>query len=88
MACDGVWRRIDHLSLVAGISRVQRKQLDLWETRTVEALARFPLPIPQRPAHGSKESYVRVREQARIQVAVLISELFANGSAVFANRLS
>jgi predicted RecB family nuclease len=36
MDCDGVRRRDDHLSLVAGISRLQRKQLEIWETRTVE----------------------------------------------------
>jgi predicted RecB family nuclease len=68
-ACETERRNDDHLSLVAGISRLQRKQLRTWDTTTVAALARFPLPIPQRPEHGSRESYVRVREQARIQVA-------------------
>lgn len=67
--CDGVRRRDDHLSLVASISRLQRKQLGIWETRTVADLARFPLPIPYRPAHGSKDGYTRIREQARVQVA-------------------
>ena len=66
--CDGVRRKDDHLSLVAGISRSQRKQLHAWETTTVTDLARFPLPIQQRPDYGSKEGYVRVREQARVQV--------------------
>ena len=32
------------------------------------ALARLPLPIRQKPEYGSKESYTRVREQARLQV--------------------
>ena len=67
--CDRERRDDDHLSLVAGISRLQRKQLGIWETSTVAALAGFPVPIPHRPDHGSRESYVRVREQARIQVA-------------------
>jgi uncharacterized protein len=67
--CDGVRRKDDHLSLVAGISRSQRKQLHAWETATVMDLARFPLPIQRRPDYGSKEGYVRVREQARVQVA-------------------
>lgn len=66
--CDGVRRKDDHLSLVAGISRSQRKQLHAWETTTVTDLARFPLPIQQRPDYGSKEGYVRVREQARVQM--------------------
>src|SRR5579872_1705152 len=67
--CDAQWRRDDHLSLVAGISKLQRKQLQAWETVTVEQLASFPLPIPKRPERGSKDGYVRVREQARVQVA-------------------
>lgn len=67
--CDQQWRADDHLKLVAGISRLQRKQLNIWETTTVECLARFPLPIPKVPEYGSKEGYERVREQARVQVA-------------------
>jgi uncharacterized protein len=67
--CDSQWRKDDHLSLVADISRLQRKQLHAWETATVEKLAELPLPIQKTPDHGSKEGYVRVREQARVQVA-------------------
>jgi len=67
--CDRRWREDDHLSLVAGITTVQRKQLRSWETTKVEQLARLPLPLQKRPEHGSKEGYVRVREQARVQVA-------------------
>jgi predicted RecB family nuclease len=68
--CDAEWRRDDHLSLVAGISRLQRKQLGIWDINTMAELARLPLPLRQRPEYGSKEGYVRVREQARVQVAV------------------
>jgi predicted RecB family nuclease len=66
--CDTVRRKDDHLSLVAGIRRSQRKQLHAWDTVTVADLARFPLTIQRRPEYGSKEGYVRVREQARVQV--------------------
>ncbi len=67
--CETERRKDDHLSLVAGISRLQRKQLGNWDTKTVADLARFPLPIRERPDHGSRDSYARVREQARVQVA-------------------
>ena len=67
--CDAEWRKQDHLSLVAGINRLQRKQLSIWEVNTVEQLAVLPLPIQNRPDHGSRETYVKVREQARVQVA-------------------
>jgi uncharacterized protein len=66
--CDRTRRRDDHLSLVAGITQVQQKQLQEWGIHTVAALARLPLPLQQRPAHGARESYERVREQARVQV--------------------
>lgn len=67
--CDRRWRRDDHLSLTAGISRLQRKQLIEWEVPTVESLARMPIPLARAPLHGSKDGYTRIREQARIQVA-------------------
>jgi predicted RecB family nuclease len=67
--CDSQRRRDDHLSLVAGISKLHRKQLALWETGTVETLSRLPLPLQNRPAYGSKDAYVWLREQARLQVA-------------------
>src|SRR6516164_570537 len=67
--CDAQWRKEDHLSLVAGISRLQRKQLSAWDVNTVEQLAVLPLPIQRRPDYGSKEGYAKVREQARVQVA-------------------
>jgi predicted RecB family nuclease len=68
-ACEKMWRDNDHLSLVAGISKLQRKQLNLWEIGTVEQLAKLALPLRNRPEHGSKDSYVHIREQARVQVA-------------------
>ena len=66
--CDGQRRNDDHLSLVAGISRLQQKQLNAWDVNAVSSLAVFPLPLKERPKHGSAGSYVRVREQARVQV--------------------
>ena len=67
--CQQVRRRDDHLSLVAGINRLQRKQLASWDVTTVKGLSVLPLPLQRRPERGSKNGYVRVREQARVQVA-------------------
>jgi len=67
--CNSQRRSDDHLSLVAGISRLQRKQLVAWDITTVQNLSVLRLPLQQRPERGSRKSYVRVREQARIQVA-------------------
>ena len=72
--CDGQRRRDDHLSLVAGISKLQQKQLHAWDVNAVLSLAVLPLPLEKRPEHGSAGSYVRVREQARVQVAGRVQE--------------
>jgi len=66
--CDAQRRRDDHLCLVAGISKIQRKQLAHWDIATVAGLAALPLPLRERPKQGSRESFVRIREQARVQV--------------------
>jgi predicted RecB family nuclease len=66
--CDAERRADDHLSFVAGISRMQQDQLSAWDVTTLAELARLPLPLQHRPERGSKESYLRVREQARVQL--------------------
>ncbi len=66
--CDELWRKDDHLSLVAGITRNQRKLL---VERNVDTAARLAkLILPARPSiEGIGESaLVRIREQARLQV--------------------
>src|SRR5215813_3968052 len=66
--CEDKRRSDDHLSLVAGISKVQRGELSTHDVATTEALAAVPLPLPWPPERGSAPSYERVREQARLQV--------------------
>jgi len=67
-ACDTRRHADDHLSLVAGIRRQQRTQLDAWKTETMAKLAGLSVPLQEKPRHGSREGIVRVREQARVQV--------------------
>ncbi len=66
--CDQRRRADDHLSLVAGIRRQQRDQFEVWNAETMGKLAVLPIPLKERPRHGSKAGYERVREQARVQV--------------------
>jgi uncharacterized protein len=61
-------RADDHLSLVAGISRLQRRELVERGVGTLRALAELPLPLPFKPKRGAAETYERVREQARLQL--------------------
>ncbi len=67
--CADKRRRDDHLSLVAGITNVQRRELESRSVETLTSLAGLPIPLTFRPRRGSAETYVRVREQARLQLA-------------------
>jgi uncharacterized protein len=66
--CDARRRADDHLSLVAGIRRQQRGQLEEWNAETMAKLAALPIPLRERPKHGSKAGYEKVQKQARVQV--------------------
>lgn len=63
--CDQRWRDDDHLSLVAGISRSQRKALVECGVNTVRGLASPELP----PIDGiGAQALIVIREQARLLV--------------------
>lgn len=66
--CREQRRSDDHLSLVAGISRSQRRELESREIRTMAALAALATPLPFKPKRGAVESFERARDQARLQV--------------------
>jgi uncharacterized protein len=66
--CDKQRHDDDHLSLVAGIAKLQRRELESHDVETLTSLAEVPLPIPWRPSRGAVEGYTRVREQARVQL--------------------
>lgn len=68
--CDRKRHDDDHLSLVAGISRIQRRELEGRKVKTLEQLAAYPLDgfRKPKPKRGSVETYLKVREQARIQL--------------------
>jgi len=67
--CDNRRRSDDHLSLVAGISKLQIDELTTQGIATLASLAVMPLPMPWKPKRGSTQAYERIREQARIQLA-------------------
>ena len=66
--CDARRRDADHLSLVAGISKLQTEELGRQGINMTSALAAMAVPISWKPSRGAAASYDRVREQARIQV--------------------
>ena len=79
--CDKRRRADDHLSLVAGITKVQIDELKRHGIDTTARLAALPVPLSWKPTRGGAHSYERVREQARIQIAgrdvgTVLHELF------------
>lgn len=67
--CDNRRHVDDHLSLVAGISRLQSRELQAVGVATLAQLGVLPLPLQFTPRRRAAETYIRVREQARVQFA-------------------
>src|SRR5258708_2191429 len=66
--CNSRWHADDHLSLVAGISRNQRKELVSRDIRTMTALGSIALPLVPKPERISSRALARIADQARLQV--------------------
>jgi uncharacterized protein len=66
--CDKRRRDDDHLCLVAGITRNQRKALVERGTATVAELASLTLPVKPKIERIGSAALLRIREQARLQV--------------------
>jgi uncharacterized protein len=65
--CNSIRREDDHLSFIAGMGTSQIKEVKQHGITTLQAMSEMPLPIPFKPAKGSKETYTKLREQARVQ---------------------
>lgn len=66
--CNKVRRNDDHLSFIAGMGSSQIKEVKSQGIHTLEAMSAVALPLPFKPKKGSKETYTKLREQARLQV--------------------
>lgn len=66
--CDTRRRKDDHLSLVAGLTRLQMHELRQQDVHTLERLGTLPTPLPFVPQRGSVESLRRAHGQARVQL--------------------
>lgn len=66
--CDARRRQDDHLCLVAGVTKIQMSELRERGIATATALAQVPVPLQWKPDRGVRQSYERIREQARVQV--------------------
>jgi predicted RecB family nuclease len=60
-------RSDDHLSFIAGAARVHRQELVLQGHATLTAAATMAVPVGFKPSRGSRETYDRLGDQARVQ---------------------
>ena len=67
--CNGRRRGDDHLSFIAGIGRTHRAEFVANGVPTLAAAAVLPEPLPFTPTRGSRDTYERLRDQARLQHA-------------------
>lgn len=68
MTCDDRRRADDHLSLVANLTRLHRRELTAQGIETLTGLATMPVPITFKPKRGSAQTYAHAREQAKVQL--------------------
>jgi predicted RecB family nuclease len=66
--CDDTWRRDDHLSLVARITRTQRKALVGRGITTMAGLGELAVPVVPRIERIGAAALDRIHNQARVQV--------------------
>jgi len=67
-ACDEKRHADDHLSLVAGLGRLHRRELAANDIATLASFAAMSIPMPFQPKRGARESYARYRQQAMVQL--------------------
>lgn len=67
--CNAARRRVDHLSFVANLGRIQEAELDRRGIHTLAALAAVPVPLPFKPSRGARVTYEALCDQARLQNA-------------------
>src|SRR5258707_13135569 len=65
--CNDRWHKDDHLSLVASITRIQRKELVTRDIRTMTALGNVMLPLVPKPERIGDTALKRICDQARLQ---------------------
>jgi predicted RecB family nuclease len=66
--CGDRRREDDHLSLVAGISKLQRTELAEWGIETLTQFGEATLEEGKRPKRGTRQGLEKVQDQARVQL--------------------
>jgi uncharacterized protein len=66
--CNAQRRSDDHLQFVANLGRGHKRELETIGITTKHALAKWTVPSPFKPTRGSRETFVKLQDQAALQV--------------------
>jgi predicted RecB family nuclease len=66
--CRDKRRADDHLSLIANIRKMHIGELNKNEVYKLEQFAKLDKPLPGKPERGHLDSYIKVHEQAKMQL--------------------
>jgi uncharacterized protein len=80
--CDRKGHADDHISLVAGIGRMQRRELESQGITTLTGCA-TTWPLRAESARGSLETYENAHKQARLQLYPLSMKRNDDGATVW-----
>ncbi len=67
MSCKKKRRDDDDLSIIADITKLQKKEIHELGIKTMTSFAHWDIPLDWRPNRGIKEHYFKIQEQAKIQ---------------------
>ena len=66
--CNAQRRQDDHIQFVASLTRGHKRELETHGVTTLTSLAEWTVPADFKPAHGSREAFVKVQDQASLQL--------------------
>jgi predicted RecB family nuclease len=66
--CNERRRNDDHLCFVAGMGNLQVREVKTHGVDSLASMAALTNPVPFKPSRGSRDTFNRLREQARIQL--------------------
>ena len=65
--CNKRRREDDHLSFIAGMGRMQIKEVVKWNVTTLESMASLAVPLAYKPERGNPQTFEKLSHQARLQ---------------------
>ncbi|MBK9240971.1 MAG: TM0106 family RecB-like putative nuclease [Acidobacteria bacterium] len=66
--CNAQRRKDDHIQFVANLGRNHKRELEAHSVTTLTTLAEWDVPAGIKPTHGSRDTLVKLQDQAALQL--------------------